>query len=99
MHQAIIWLARGTAILGGFVLIVLIVLTTTSIIGRTLNDVLHTEFATSVFGGAAQSLIDLGIGEVSGSYELLEAGVAFAIFSFFPICQLYTGHATVFPNG
>lgn len=38
---------------------------------------------------------ELGIGEVNGSYEILEAGVAFAIFSFFPICQLHGAHATV----
>ncbi|THH35101.1 TRAP transporter small permease [Aliishimia ponticola] len=37
----------------------------------------------------------LGLGEIKGSYEILEAGVAFSIFSFFPICQLHGGHATV----
>jgi len=30
-----------------------------------------------------------GLGELTGSYELLEAGIAFAIFSFLPITQLY----------
>lgn len=95
MHKAVLLLARGTAILGGFVLVVLVALTTLSIIGRGLSDFLHTEFATSLAGGLAQTLLDLGVGEVRGSYELLEAGVAFAIFSFFPVCQLYGGHATV----
>jgi len=37
----------------------------------------------------------LGLGEITGSYEVLEAGVAFAIFSFLPITQLYGAHATV----
>ena len=37
----------------------------------------------------------LGIGEITGNYEILEAGVAFAIFSFFPLCQLHGVHATV----
>lgn len=36
-----------------------------------------------------------GLGEINGTYEILEAGVAFAIFSFLPICQIYGGHATV----
>ena len=36
-----------------------------------------------------------GLGELTGSYELLEAGIAFAIFSFLPITQLYGAHATV----
>lgn len=38
---------------------------------------------------------EIGIGEINGNYEILEAGIAFAIFSFFPICQLYGAHATV----
>lgn len=37
----------------------------------------------------------LGLGEITGTYELLEAGVAFAIFSFLPITQLYGAHAKV----
>ncbi|MEM1350763.1 MAG: TRAP transporter small permease [Pseudomonadota bacterium] len=95
MHRAIHLLARGTAILGAFVLIGLVALTTLSISGRALNDALHNPTVDSLLGGLAQRLLNSGIGEVSGSYELLEAGVAFAIFCFFPICQLYTGHATV----
>lgn len=95
MHQAMKRLARGTAFVGGLVLITLIVLTTMSIIGRSLNKWLHSDTAQGFFGEFAQVLIDAGVGEINGNYELLEAGVAFAIFSFFPICQLYTGHATV----
>ena len=37
----------------------------------------------------------LGLGEILGVYEILEAGVGFSIFAFFPICQFYGGHATV----
>lgn len=36
-----------------------------------------------------------GLDEIKGSYELTEAGVAFAIFAFLPICQFHGGHATV----
>jgi hypothetical protein len=95
MHGLIRKLAHGTALLGGFVLLFLVVLTTVSIIGRSLSKWLHSDTAESLLGSFSQTLIDLGIGEVNGSYELLEAGVAFAIFSFFPICQLYGSHATV----
>lgn len=95
MHQAIKGLARATAITGGLVLVALIALTSVSIAGRVLGDLLHAGVTQGALGKAAQSLLDHGIGEVGGSYELLEAGVAFAIFSFFPICQLYTSHATV----
>jgi TRAP-type C4-dicarboxylate transport system permease small subunit len=95
MHEAIKRLARITAMIGGLVLIALIVITTLSIIGRSASKWLHSDTAERLLGSFAQTLLDLGIGEVNGSYELLEAGVAFAIFSFFPICQLYGAHATV----
>jgi TRAP-type C4-dicarboxylate transport system permease small subunit len=88
MHKAMTLLAKATAMIGGLVLIALIVITTVSICGRVLSD-------DALLGNVAAWLRGLGIGEVSGSYELLEAGVAFAIFSFFPICQLHAGHATV----
>ena len=64
------------AILGGIVLTALVLLTTLSIVGRTLNFL-------------------PGIDEIKGTYELTEAGVAFAIFAFLPICQFAGGHATV----
>lgn len=34
-------------------------------------------------------------GPIPGDFELVEAGVAFAIFAFMPWCQLNRGHATV----
>ncbi|MEQ6249132.1 TRAP transporter small permease [Sulfitobacter sp. HNIBRBA3233] len=95
IHRSIRSLARATALLGGVVLIVLTAMTTLSIIGRSLNKALHSNAAEGASGGLSQWLLDLGIGEINGNYELLEAGVAFAIFSFLPVCQLYGAHATV----
>ncbi|GLT11892.1 TRAP transporter small permease [Sulfitobacter porphyrae] len=95
MRNIVHALARVTALLGGFVLLALILLTTLSIIGRSVNKFLHADFFDRMLTGVSQFLLDLGIGEINGSYELLEAGVAFAIFSFLPICQLHGSHATV----
>jgi TRAP-type C4-dicarboxylate transport system permease small subunit len=95
MHRLIQSLARLTALAGGLVLIALILLTTLSIIGRSLNKVFHNDFFNQTLTGLSQFVLDLGVGEINGSYELLEAGVAFAIFSFLPICQLYGSHASV----
>ncbi|MGJ8615416.1 MAG: TRAP transporter small permease [Sulfitobacter sp.] len=95
MHRLIQTLSRVTALAGGLVLIVLIVMTTLSILGRSLNKLMHGDFFQQNMTGFAQWLIDRGIGEINGNYELLEAGVAFAIFSFLPICQFYGAHATV----
>lgn len=44
---------------------------------------------------SGRALIDLGLGPVPGDFELLEAGIAFAVFAFLPLCQLRAGHATV----
>lgn len=95
MRRLIYFLARFTAVIGGLVLIALVLMTTASIIGRTVNKMLHSPFFQEKLTGLSQGLIDMGIGEINGNYELLEAGVAFAIFSFLPICQYYGAHATV----
>lgn len=95
MHRVIRTLARLTAWIGGGVLLLLIAITTVSIIGRSINKFLHTDFFDQYLTSLSRGLLDLGVGEINGSYELLEAGVAFAIFSFLPICQFYGAHATV----
>lgn len=40
-------------------------------------------------------LMPLGLKPVSGDVELLEMGMAFAIFAFLPYCQYVRGHARV----
>ena len=95
MHRFTHALARGTALVGGLVLVVIIIMTTASIIGRSTNKLLHGTFFQEKLAGFSQFVLDLGVGEINGNYELLEAGVAFAIFSFLPVCQLYGAHATV----
>ncbi|MBQ0803955.1 MULTISPECIES: TRAP transporter small permease [unclassified Sulfitobacter] len=95
MHRLIQFLARFTAVIGGIVLTALILMTTFSIIGRAINKVLHNEFFQTQLSGLSQALLDLGVGEINGNYELLEAGIAFAIFSFLPICQFNGSHASV----
>ncbi|MBO6897202.1 MAG: TRAP transporter small permease subunit [Shimia sp.] len=95
MHKAIRAIAQSTAILGGLVLTALILLTCVSILGRTIATLAHTAFLENVANGFALWLQASGVGSVNGDFELLEAGVAFAIFAFLPICQLHGAHATV----
>lgn len=95
MHKIMTALARTMAILGGIVLTALIVLTCVSIIGRLLNGFFHGEFMERVAPGFARWALDMGIGPVNGDFELVEAGVAFAIFAFIPLCQITAGHASV----
>lgn len=42
-----------------------------------------------------RALIPLGLHPIRGTYELIEAGIAFAVFAFMPWCHLKKGHASV----
>lgn len=42
-----------------------------------------------------RALIGLGLGPVPGDFELVEAGIGFAVFAFLPIAQIKGAHATV----
>ena len=57
--------------------------------------VLVTITAITVVSVTGRALIPFGLGPVPGDFELVEAGVGFAVFSFLPWCQLRRGHATV----
>lgn len=46
----------------------------------------------SIFG---RSLTAFGLGPVPGDFELVEAGTAFAVFCFLPLCHIARGHASV----
>ncbi|WP_299138610.1 TRAP transporter small permease subunit [uncultured Tateyamaria sp.] len=94
MHGVVKWLARASAIVGGCVLLILIVLTTLSIFGRELSKMGHA-MGDGALAWLGNFIVSAGIDEINGTYELTEAGVAFAIFAFFPVCQFYGQHATV----
>ena len=91
LHKAIETLAQFMALLGGVVLSLLVLMVTISISGRELSDLAHSGY----LGGIGQRLIDLGVGPILGDFELVEAGVAFAIFAFLPLTQLNGAHAKV----
>lgn len=88
-------LAGFSAILGGIVLSLLIIMICLSVLGRSLNTILHSWFLQTYFKSGADALIALGVGPINGDFELVEAGIAFAVFAFLPICQLGDGHAKV----
>ena len=88
-------LARLMALLGGAVLLVLIAITCVSVLGRGLNTFGHSALLGDLAPGLAEALLASGVGAVTGDFEIVEAGIAFAIFAFLPICQLSAGHATV----
>lgn len=88
-------LARTMAFLGGIVLSALIVMVCASVLGRGINTFLHGPMGQALFGDFAKTLLSTGVGPILGDFELVEAGVAFAIFAFLPYCQITAGHATV----
>jgi hypothetical protein len=81
------------AIVGGLVLLLLIALTCTSVAGRLLNSLGHGNLVESHAPWAAVWLTRLG--PINGDFELVENGIAFAIFCFFPWCLLNRAHARV----
>ena len=94
MHNLATRAARFMAICGGLVLALLILLICISVVGRSLNGVLHGWIGTALPAVSAW-LLQAGVGPINGDFELVEAGVAFSIFSFLPLCQIFGGHASV----
>jgi len=95
MYRFFLNLSRVFAYLGGLMLAGLIVMTCASVLGRWANGALHGVVADGIAPGVAQALLDLGLGVIRGDFELIEAGIAFSIFAFFPWCQITNGHAAV----
>lgn len=95
MHQLMEKLARFLALLGGITLVVLILLICASVLGRLLNGVMHSDALQAALPGLAEWVLALGVGPINGDYEIVEAGMAFAIFAFLPICQITGAHASV----
>ena len=104
MHKTMEKAARGMAVMGGLVLAILILITCASVLGRSLNGMLHG-WIGELLPGLSKWALDLGIGPITGDFELVEAGVAFAVFASLPLCQVRSGHAAVdilansFPSG
>lgn len=94
MHRFIERLARAMALLGGLVLTLLILMICVSVLGRSLNTLLHGWLGQAMPGFSDWAL-GLGVGPINGDFEIVEAGVAFAIFAFLPLCQLTSSHAVV----
>ena len=95
MGRAVERLAFAMAILGGLVLCALVLLICASVLGRGLDTFAHSDLAERAVPTLAAAILGTDIGPVRGDFELVEAGVAFAIFAFLPICQLRGGHASV----
>lgn len=73
----------------------LVLMTCLSVVGRKLNDMLHGMVANEMMPGLANWFLDAGVGVIKGDFELIEAGIAFSIFAFMPLCQITSGHAAV----
>jgi len=104
MHRFFLGLSTLMAIIGGFVLSLLVAIIVFSIIGRELNSALHSSFFDGGLKGFADWLLGvelpgpwgkIKLGPVNGDYEIVEAGIAFAIFSFLPLAHISGAHATV----
>lgn len=95
MYAVVLRVSRWMAYAGGLTLSLLVVMTCVSIAGRTSSTLLNSDFMQASFPDVATWLLALGVGPIKGDFELVEAGMAFTIFAFLPICQITSGHALV----
>ena len=49
----------------------------------------------TVISVTGRALVPFGLSPIPGDFELVEAGIAFAVFAFLPWCHLKGGHAQV----
>ena len=90
----ILALARAVALLGGLVLVALVALICISVLTRALGTFGNWDGLEATVPALAAWLAGT-FGPIPGDFELVEAGIAFAIFAFLPLCQMHGGHATV----
>lgn len=95
MYRVVDRLARVFAQLGGIVLLAQICLICASVLGRAINSVLHSNAVQGWAPDIAGLVLSTGVGPINGDFEVVEAGMAFSIFAFLPLCQLRAAHASV----
>ncbi len=71
MHNLATRAARFMAICGGLVLALLILLICISVVGRSLNGVLHGWIGTA-FPAVSAWLLQAGVGPINGDFELVD---------------------------
>ena len=86
LHRIADFLARGLALGGGLVLLVIIVMTCISITGRVF---VPFEIEWMMFGQPFK------LGPIRGIYDMTEIAMAAAIFAFLPLTQFREAHARV----
>ncbi|MGR3492901.1 MAG: TRAP transporter small permease [Shimia sp.] len=87
-------LSVGMAVIGGLALSALILMVCLSITGREINALAQGDWVQAIAPGFG-AWVAGGISQITGDFELIEAGMPFVIFAFLPLCQLTDAHATV----
>ena len=102
LTSVIRFISRWTALLGGFILIVLTAITVASVSGRALATMANLHdgqgWLTPLYPlmrSIGEFFTQFGIGPIPGDFELVEVGTAFAIFAFLPWAHFNRGHASV----
>lgn len=92
-NRIVLRAAQAVALVGGAVLLATMLITALSIAGRSLSELARSAWLSET--GLGQWLQSSGVGSITGSFDLVEAGIAFAVFAFLPLCQITAGHASV----
>ncbi len=104
MYRFFSALSLAMAYVGGAVLSALIGIVVLSVLGREINGMLHSDVFQTYLKGFSDALLgirlpglwgEIKIGPFNGDYEIVEAGMGFAVFSFLPLAQIGGAHAMV----
>ena len=58
-----------------------------SVLGQGIERLAYSDALAARAPGVAQALQASGLRQIGGDFELVEAGLAFAVFAFLPLCK------------
>lgn len=93
--RALDGLARGLALAGGAVLLLLVALVCVSAVGNAILNLGRAEWLARIAPELSRVVTESGVGPLKAGYELIEIGLAVAVFAFLPWAGMRGAHAKV----
>lgn len=93
--RALDGLALGLALAGGAVLVLLVGLVCVSAAGNGVLNIARADWLAGLAPALSQRVIGSGVGPLKAGYELIEIGLAVAVFAFLPWAGRRGAHAVV----
>ena len=95
IHRALNGVAQVLALTGGAVLLLLVVLVCVSAVGNAVLNLGRAEWLVRIAPDLSRRVVGSGVGPLKAGYELIEIGLAIAVFAFLPWAGMRGAHARV----